>query len=196
LCSSPPARVRLPDRYMTPRVTAISRRRVRSSTKGDRGLVRVCRAVLFATVAAFASSALAGAGTAVNTGYFGDVAIEGYDPVAYFTDGRATKGSEKFAYDWLGATWHFANAEHRELFTKTPVKYAPQYGGHCALGTAFGESTANIDPEAWSIVDGKLYLQYSKGAREAWEQDRADRIAAGDQKWPEVAARLEAESGG
>ena len=162
----------------------------------ERSLARVCRMVLVATLAAFASSAPAGAGTAVNTGYFGGVAIEGYDPVAYFTDGRATKGSEEFAYDWLGATWHFANAEHRELFTKQPLQYAPQYGGHCALGTAFGETTANIDPEAWSIVDGKLYLQYSKGAREGWEQDRAKRIAAADQTLPEIQARVESESGG
>jgi hypothetical protein len=152
--------------------------------------------VLVAAVAAIASSAPAGADSAVNTGYFGGVAIEGYDTVAYFADGRATKGSEQFAHDWLGATWLFANAEHRDLFAEQPMQYAPQYGGHCAMGTAFGESTANIDPEAWSIVDGKLYLQYSKGGREAWEQDRADRIAAADQKWPEVAAKLESESGG
>jgi YHS domain-containing protein len=152
--------------------------------------------VLVAALAAFASSAPAGAGTAVNTGYFGGVAIEGYDPVAYFTESRAVKGSDAFAYDWLGATWYFANAEHRELFTTQPVRYAPQYGGHCALGTAFGESTANIDPEAWAIVDGKLYLQYSQGARDEWERDRAARIAAADQKWPEIKARLESESGG
>ena len=163
---------------------------------GDGSLARACRMVLVAAVAAFAWSAPAAAGTAVNTGYFGGVAIEGYDPVAYFTDGRATKGAEEFAYEWLGATWHFANAEHRELFTQQPVSYAPQYGGHCALGTAFGESTANIDPEAWSIVDGKLYLQYSKGGREEWERDRANRIAAADQKWPAVKARLENQSGG
>jgi YHS domain-containing protein len=131
----------------------------------DGSSARAGYVVLVAALALFASSAPAGAGTAVNTGYFGDVAIEGYDPVAYFTDGRATQGSEEFAYDWLGATWYFANAEHRDLFAAQPVQYAPQYGGHCALGTAFGESTANIDPEAWAIVEGKLYLQYSKGAR-------------------------------
>jgi YHS domain-containing protein len=162
----------------------------------DRSLGRACRLALVAALAAFASSAPAGAGPAVNKGYFGGVAIEGYDPVAYFMESRAVKGSDAFAYDWLGATWYFANAEHRELFTTQPARYAPQYGGHCALGTAFGESTANIDPEAWSIVDGKLYLQYSKGGREEWEQDRAKRIAAADQKWPEIKARLESESGG
>jgi hypothetical protein len=162
----------------------------------DRSLARVYRGALVATLAAFASSAPAGAGTAVNTGYFGGVAIEGYDTVAYFTDGQATKGSEEFAHDWLGATWYFANAEHRDLFVAQPVKYAPQYGGHCSLGTAFGESTANIDPEAWSIINGKLYLQYSKGGRDQWERDSANMIAAADQKWPEVKARLENESGG
>jgi len=154
------------------------------------------RVSLVAASALLAWSAAAVAETSVNTGYFGGVAIEGYDTVAYFTDGEAKKGSEEFAYDWLGATWYFANAEHRDLFAEHPVRYAPQYGGHCAVGTASGESTANIDPEAWSIVDGKLYLQYSQGAQEEWEQDRANMIAAADEKWPEVKARLENESGG
>jgi YHS domain-containing protein len=157
-------------------------------------LARGWNVPVVAALTMLAWSVSAGAGSSINTGYFGGTAIEGYDPVAYFTDGRATKGSEEFAYDWLGATWHFASAEHRELFSKQPVSYAPQYGGHCSLGTAFGESTVNIDPEAWSIVDGKLYLQYSKDGREQWERDRANRIAAADQKWPEIAAKLESES--
>jgi YHS domain-containing protein len=162
----------------------------------NRGLGRAGRVALVAALGALAFSAPASAGSSINTSYFDGVAIEGYDTVAYFMDGKAIKGSEDFAFDWLGATWYFANAEHRDLFAEKPVQYAPQYGGHCAMGTAFGESTANIDPEAWSIVNGKLYLQYSKGGREAWEQDRADRIAAADQKWPEIAARLESEVGG
>jgi YHS domain-containing protein len=159
-------------------------------------LARGWRAPLVAALTMLAWSASASAGTSINTGYFGDVAIEGYDPVAYFTEARAVEGSDEFALDWLGATWLFANAEHRDLFAAQPVKYAPQYGGHCALGTAFGESTANIDPEAWSIVDGKLYLQYSKSGRQGWEQDRTNRIAAADQNWPEIKARLESGSGG
>ena len=166
-----------------------------TDTRG-RSLVRGRHALVLGASAVLAWSAAATAGTSVNTGYFGGVAIEGYDTVAYFTDGHAKKGSEEFAYDWLGATWLFANAEHRDLFATQPAKYAPQYGGHCAVGTAFGESTANIDPEAWSIVDGKLYLQYSEGARDEWEKDRANMIAAADEKWPEVKARLESESGG
>src|SRR5690242_14639928 len=86
----------------------------------------------------------------VNTGYFGGVAIDGYDPVAYFTENRAVKGSEKYTYDWLGTPWHFASEEHRELFKKSPVKYAPQYGGYCAAEVAgSGSVTVNIDPEAF-----------------------------------------------
>jgi YHS domain-containing protein len=161
----------------------------------DTGSARV-RCVLIAALAMLFWNTSASAGTSINTGYFGGVAIKGYDPVAYFVEGRAAAGLPEFSYEWLGATWQFANPKHRELFTESPMKYAPQYGGHCALGTAFGESTANIDPEAWSIVDGKLYLQFSKNAREEWEQDRAERIAEADQRWPEVAARLVSDSGG
>src|SRR6476660_5465726 len=75
----------------------------------------------------------------VNTGYFGNVAIEGYDTVAYFTDGKAIKGSEKYTYDWLGTSWHFASDEHRKLFADNPISYAPQFGGLCAEGIALEE---------------------------------------------------------
>ena len=89
------------------------------------------------SAAVFAVAAIAGAGSAfaddsVNTGYFGGVAIMGYDTVAYFTDGKAVKGSEEFSYDWLGTPWHFASKKHQEMFMSEPVKYAPQYGGYCA----------------------------------------------------------------
>ena len=102
------------------------------------------------------------AGNTVNTGYFGGVAIMGYDPVAYFTEGRSMKGSEEFAYDWLGTPWHFASRKHRELFMSEPVKYAPQFGGYCAGEVAFEGITVNIDPDAWRIIDGKLYLYGDK----------------------------------
>src|SRR5690349_7316668 len=102
----------------------------------------------------------------VNTGYFGNVAIQGYDPVAYFTDGRATMGSPKISKKWLGATWYFASVQHRDAFISEPVRYAPQYGGFCTLGAAFDQASANIDPEAWRIVDGKLFLFSGKGGLE------------------------------
>ncbi|MGI9304663.1 MAG: YHS domain-containing (seleno)protein [Gammaproteobacteria bacterium] len=125
----------------------------------------------------------------INTGYFGGVAIEGYDPVAYFTEGRPMKGSEEFAHEWLGAEWHFANAEHRDLFAASPLKYAPQYGGHCADGVAYGQATANIDPTAWSIIEGKLYLNYDPGAKQEFEEVEGMKDRA-DANWREIKARL------
>ena len=126
-----------------------------------------------AAVAIVSVAAAANAGE-VNTGYFGDVAIKGYDPVAYFTDHKAIQGSETISYDWLGATWRFSSDEHRRLFSTSPVSYAPQYGGLCAEGVAaHGEATVNIDPESWQIIDGKLYLSAA-----AHFQDRALNLAA------------------
>src|SRR5438874_11771501 len=107
-----------------------------------------------ASVAIFAVVAIAGtvsalADDSVNTGYFGGIAIMGYDTVAYFTDGPAVKGSEKYSSEWLGTPWHFASKEHQYMFTRDPVKYAPQYGGYCADGVAgSGSATVNVDPEA------------------------------------------------
>jgi YHS domain-containing protein len=122
----------------------------------------------------------------VNTGYFGNVAIEGYDTVAYFTDGKAVKGSDKFAYEWLGASWQFSSDEHRKLFEADPISYAPQFGGLCAEGMAYKEMTVNIEPEAWQIIDGKLYI--TAGARFG-EDMRAIRAKA-EEKWPAVEALL------
>ena len=121
----------------------------------------------------------------VNTGYFGDVAIRGYDPVAYFTESRAVQGSDEFSYEWLGATWHFASAEHRDAFAKEPEKYAPQYGGYCAYGVSQGYAV-KIEPDVWSVVDGKLYLNYDKSVQKTWEKDIPGYIAEADKKWPGV----------
>lgn len=139
----------------------------------------------------------AAAGKAVNTGLFGGVAIMGYDPVAYFTEGQPMKGSEEFAYEWLGTPWHFANAKHREMFAADPAKYAPQYGGYCTLGVGLdGHAAENIDPErAWRIIDGKLYFVYDPTyveeldgpAREEW-------LTSAEANWPSVKAKLEQES--
>jgi hypothetical protein len=138
-----------------------------------------------AAVAIVSVAAAANAGE-VNTGYFGDVAIKGYDPVAYFTDGKAVRGSEAISYDWLGATWRFSSDEHRRLFSTSPVSYAPQYGGLCAEGVAaHGEATVNIDPESWKIVDGKLYLTAA-----AHFQDRTLDVAAAEKNWPISHAKL------
>jgi len=126
----------------------------------------------------------------VNTGYFGGIAILGYDPVAYFTMGRAMKGSERFAHTWLGAPWYFASSKHRGLFAADPIRYAPQFGGYCADGVAYGQSTANIDPEAWRIIDGKLYLNYDKGAAAELEEIPGQ-IAKAKANWPKIKAKLD-----
>lgn len=134
------------------------------------------------------------AGNAVNTGLFGGVAIEGYDPVAYFTEGKAMKGSEEYAYDWLGTPWHFANEKHRGMFTADPARYAPQYGGYCTLGVGLdGHAAENIDPErAWRIIDDKLYFVYDPTyvgeldgpGKETW-------LANAEANWPTLKAELE-----
>lgn len=125
----------------------------------------------------------------INTGYFGNVAIKGYDPVAYFTEERAVKGSENFSHSWLGAEWNFSSDEHMKLFAENPVQYAPQYGGHCSDGIAYGTTTTNIDPEAWRIIEGKLYLNYDQGA--AIEIEEIDgQIGRAEDNWPEIRKRI------
>ena len=127
---------------------------------------RSCRRIVFTAIILFALIGLGQSPMAedkINTGYFGNVAIKGYDPVAYFTEGRAMEGNEEYTLKWLGAKWLFATAEHKEMFAASPIKYVPQYGGHCATGMGIhGGLTKDIDPEAWTIIDGKLYLNYSK----------------------------------
>ncbi len=110
-------------------------------------------------------------------------AIRGYDPVAYFTEEKPMKGSAAHSATHDGATWHFASAENRDLFVANPEKYAPQYGGYCAWAVAEGY-TASADPGAWSIKDGKLYLNYSKLVRARWAIDKDGNIVKGDQNWP------------
>ena len=113
------------------------------------------------------------------------VAVDGYDVTAYFLDGKPVKGSEKFAYAWMGATWRFASAEHRDAFAQSPEKYAPQYGGYCSYAVSEGY-TAKIDPEAWKIVDGKLYLNYSKSVQATWQKDIPGRVQSADRNWPSL----------
>ena len=136
----------------------------------------------------------ASAGEVVNTGLFGGVAIMGYDTVAYFTDGKATKGSEDFAYEWLGTPWYFANAEHRDMFAADPEKYAPQFGGYCAVGVGVdGHAAENIDPEtAWRIIDGKLYLVYDPTYVEELDGPSGEEwLAKAEANWPAAQAQVE-----
>jgi len=113
------------------------------------------------------------------------VVIDGYDAVAYFTLGQATKGTEKFSYQWLGAEWHFVNAEHRQMFIVDPNKFTPQYGGYCATAMSEGHLVP-IDPESWQIVDGKLYLHYSKRSESRWSQDQESSITSANTHWQKI----------
>lgn len=151
---------------------------------------QVCRQLVStALTVALASFAATVAGGEINTGYFGNIAIKGYDPVAYFTMKSAVRGSEQYSVDWLGAEWHFANDEHRQLFVASPVRYAPQYGGHCADGVAYGERTTNIDPEAWRIIGDKLYLNYDPGSAAELE-DVPGQVEKSVANWPKVKAQI------
>lgn len=100
------------------------------------------------------------------------VAINGYDTVAYFTQNKPVKGSDSFTTSYEGATWKFASKEHLALFKADPTKYAPQYGGYCAYGVAQGY-LVSIEPEQFSIIDGKLYLNYDAGVQKKWTKDPA-----------------------
>lgn len=114
-----------------------------------------------------------------------NVAIRGYDPVAYFTVGRPTQGVASFKASYQGAEFRFANAANRAAFIANPSRYAPQYGGYCAWAVSQG-STAGIDPNAWAIVDGKLYLNYNANIQSRWQGNRAQFIVAANRNWPLV----------
>ncbi|WP_439500308.1 YHS domain-containing (seleno)protein [Bosea sp. (in: a-proteobacteria)] len=114
------------------------------------------------------------------------LAIKGYDPVAYFRDARPVTGSAQFTATHKGATFRFATAANRDAFMAEPQRYAPQYGGFCAYAAAQGYK-ADIDPAAYAVVDGKLYLNYNKSIQSTWNKDPAGYIAKGDANWPKVA---------
>ena len=149
--------------------------------------------VLVATLSGVWSGS-AEAGGKVNTGYFGGVAIMGYDPVAYFTEARAVKGSPEFNHEFLGETWHFTSAAHRDAFAANPVAYAPQYGGYCAAEMLYADVssgiTTNVEPKAWRIIDGKLYLFYDRGYAEYFQKNAKDLVPEADGNWATVLARL------
>ena len=144
----------------------------------------------------FASVALAAAGEAwaeapapVNTlGSPDGVAIRGYDPVAYFRDGRPRQGKPEFTARHGGASWRFASAEHKALFEADPERYLPAYGGFCAYGTSRGY-LVKMEPEAWSFVDGRLYLNYDLGVRKTWLERAKAYIARADGNWPRLTTK-------
>lgn len=122
---------------------------------------------------------------AINTTFFGNLAIEGYDPVAYFTQNKAVKGVSKYEHNWMEATWRFSSQEHLELFKANPQQYAPQYGGYCAYAVS-QNSTAGIDPDQFTIHEGKLFLNYNRKINKKWLSGRDQYIKDADIYWPQL----------
>ena len=106
-------------------------------------------------------------------------AINGFDPVAYFTENKPVMGEKSIAQNWNGSVWHFASESNKKMFIANPEKYAPQYGGYCAYGWAKGYAV-KTEPDAWAIEGGKLYLNYSKSVQKDWDKDRAGYIKKAD----------------
>lgn len=119
----------------------------------------------------------------IETGTFNNNAIYGYDTVAYFTQNKAVKGNKKITFTWRGADWHFASEEHRDLFKADPEKYAPQYGGYCAYAMSDGR-LVGIDEDAFTILEGKLYLNYSNSVMKEWRSNKEQFIKEADALYP------------
>ncbi len=142
------------------------------------------RRLISAVAAIVAAGLIAGpalAGGAVNKTVFG-TALKGYDVVAYHTVGKPVEGSQRISYRWRDATWRFASVKHRDLFAADPERYAPAYGGYCAYGMAQG-AKIDIDPSAWRIVDGKLYLNVNKRVQRVWKTDISGYIVRANRHW-------------
>jgi YHS domain-containing protein len=132
--------------------------------------------MIFAALLVFFAVPAQAAKDKVYKAWLSDLAVSGYDAVAYFTEGKPVEGSDDFTVEYNGAVWRFASAENREAFTSNPA---------CAWAVSQGY-TASTDPEAWKIVDGKLYLNYSRSVQQKWEQNIPGNITAGDANWPKV----------
>ncbi len=115
----------------------------------------------------------------------GGIAIDGTDAVAYFTEGKPVEGVAAHSVDWRGVTWRFASAENAARFEADPEAYAPQFGGYCAWAVSQGYTAPTV-PQAWTIHEGKLYLNFSRGVRRRWQRDIDANIAAGNANWPRV----------
>ena len=145
-------------------------------------------ALIALAVGALTSSPSVAKSPEVFTGIVKGVAVGGYDPVAYFTDAKPVRGKPDIALDHGGVTWRFATAANRDAFKAEPAKYAPQFGGYCAWAVSQGY-TAKGDPNAWTIVDGRLHLNYDKSVQATWEKDKPGNIAKGEANWPKVLAK-------
>lgn len=121
----------------------------------------------------------------INTTFFGNLAIKGYDAVAYFTEQRAVEGSKEQEINWNDANWRFSSADNLAAFRADPERYAPQYGGYCAWAVSQND-TASIDPEQFTVHDGRLYLNYNKKISTRWKADKETFIVDANRFWPQL----------
>lgn len=126
----------------------------------------------------------------VNTKPATGPAIHGYDPVAYFVSGEPQRGAEAFSYNYQGVTWRFSSEENKQSFIESPEAYIPQYGGFCAYA-ASRNYIADVDPKAWTIDSGRLYLNYSLSVRKNWLSDKKSNITKADGFWPELVEKVQ-----
>lgn len=145
----------------------------------------IIAALAVTIVPAAALAPAASAEAPIYTSKFSNTAVQGYDPVAYFTDGAPVKGSKDFTTEYEGAEFRFSSAANRDAFIADPAAYAPEYGGYCAWAIADGKH-AKGDADHWAIVDGKLYLNYNKSVQTKWNADQAGFIEKADAQWPAV----------
>ena len=150
-------------------------------------MIRLIPRLLLALALGFAAAA--SAADPVYTGLLGNTAVSGYDAVAYHTDRNAVEGKEQFSAEWNGARWQFASQAHLDAFKAEPAKYAPQYGGYCAYGVGEKNYLVKSDPQAWDIVDGKLYLNYDLGVQKLWKADRNKLIKQADERFPTLVSK-------
>ena len=128
-----------------------------------------------------------GAGTAQAGEFFEQdgIALRGYDPIAYFAEGKPAKGLAQYSYEYKGSKFLFASAKNQKAFAANPGKYAPQFGGFCAFGTANGVK-ASTQPDAFAVVDGKLYLNHDSKVHARWNEDVKGNIDLAEKNWPQV----------
>jgi enamine deaminase RidA (YjgF/YER057c/UK114 family) len=138
--------------------------------------------------AAYVVLALAALLSSAARGEDARLSISGYDPVAYFTDGKPVEGKPGLEYLWHRLRWRFASVSHRDMFAKDPDRYTPQYDGYCAMGISndAGAHKDTVDPAAWAIVDGKLYFTHNQYWLQVWREKAAEHIRKADGDWQAV----------
>jgi YHS domain-containing protein len=155
--------------------------------KGTNMTLSLTKTLPLAAAMTLSLASLASAGEIFTTK---GIAINGYDPVAYFTEHKPVKGNDRYAATHRGAKFLFSSAKHRDLFTANPDSFAPQYGGYCAYGTARGYKATTV-PQAFTVVDDKLYLNYNDSVAKTWRKDIVGYVAKADENWDTVKTQPE-----